>query len=434
MALAGDEVTDMNAPPKLRVAIVYQYVAHYREPIFRELSADEEIEYTIFSDCRSNIPSLAVIDFEKRDETEKQKIRFRKLINVWLFNIILWQRGLLSISLGKHYDSIIFLGDIHYISTWVGAMIARFTGKRVLFWGQGYKSFGKGARSLLKQVFFRLPHGHVLYGNFARDYLIYSGFKKDNLYVVYNSLDFETQTSIYSDLSDKKIDSVRKRLFNNPDCPLLVSVGRIDRNKRLDILVDAVDILRQQGFATNLLIIGDGPDRTRLEQATVGSGCAESIKFLGAIYGEKNLGELIGAADVCVVSGPVGLVIVHAFGYGVPVMAHNKLEVHGPELELLVPDVTGALYEEGDAGSLARAVRQWLERNPNKAAVAGRCRKAVERFYNPAYQHKVINHAVRGLPASDLPSANGAHHWILRKTWPAAALERLKLGTEVSAR
>lgn len=422
----------MNGTPKLRVAIVYQYAAHYREPIFRHLSADNDIEYTVFSDCRSNIPSLAVLDFEKRNDIEKQKIRFKKLKNIWIFNSILWQRGLLSISFRKYYDSIIFLGDVHYLSTWIGAMIARITGKRVLFWGQGYKAFGKGVRSLLKQIFFRLPHGHLLYGNFARDYLIYSGFSKEDLYVVYNSLDFDAQTSIYSDLSDQKIHAVRESLFDDPDCPLLVSMGRIDRNKRVDILVDAVDILRQQSFAANLLIIGDGPERARLEQAAAESDSAKAIKFLGAIYGEKNLGELIGAADLCVVPGPVGLVIVHAFGYGVPVMAHNKLEVHGPELELLVPDVTGALYDEGDAGSLARAVRQWLERNPNKAAVAGRCRRAMERFYNPAYQHKVIDHAVRGLPASDLPSANGTHHWILRKTWPADALDRLKIGPEVS--
>jgi hypothetical protein len=134
------------------------------------------------------------------------------------------------------------------------------------------------------------------------------------------------------------------------------------------------------------------------------------------------------------VSGPVGLVIVHAFGYGVPVIAHDRLRIHNPEFELMAPGRTGDLYEEGNARSLAHAARQWLERHPDRAEVAGRCRRMIESFYNPAYQHRVIDHAVRGLPASDLPSPEGAHHWILRKTWPAAAFARLAANRESPAR
>jgi glycosyltransferase involved in cell wall biosynthesis len=286
-------------------------------------------------------------------------------------------------------------------------------------------------RSVLKKFFFRIPHGHLLYGNIARDYLDYSGFDINGLYVVYSSLDFDEQTSILLELSDTKIRNTRKELFDYPDCPLLVSVGRLDRYKRLDILIDAVGILRQQGVATNLLIIGDGPDRQSLEHLAAGSGSGGSIKFLGAIYGERNLGELIGSADLCVVSGAVGLVIVHAFGYGVPVIAHDRLRVHNPEFELMVPNLTGELYEEGNAESLARAIRQWLDHNPDKAVVAQRCRQAIEKFYNPEYQHRVIDHAVRGLPASDLPAPNGTHHWIQRKTWPSAVLRDLKIDPDL---
>ncbi len=423
----------MNGTPKLRVAIVYQYVALYREPIFKRLSADKDIEYTVFSDSRSNISSLEVVKFEENFRDNSGMIRWKRVKNCWLFNSLLWQSGVLSMSYKKYYDVIIFLGDIHYLSTWLSAGIARITGKRILYWGHGFKSFDTGFRSQLKRLFFKIPHGHLLYGNMARDYFKCYGFDDNTLYVVYNALDFEAQTSIYAELSEKKIQSVRNKLFENPDFPLLVSMGRADRHKRLDILVDAVDILRQQGFGTNLLVIGDGPDRQNVERAAAGSGSAKSIKFLGAIYGERNLGELIGSADLCVVSGPVGLVIVHAFGYGVPVIAHDELRAHKPEFELMAPGVTGDLYEKGNAHSLAQVIRRWLECNTDRAAATRRCRQAVECFYNPAYQHKVIDHAIRGLPASDLPSPNGAHHWIMRKTWPSYALDDLKINTDRAA-
>lgn len=419
----------MNGTPTLRVAIVYQYIAHYREPIFKRLSADKKIEYTIFSDCQSNISSLEVIKLNNNNDNNVREIRWARLKNHWFFNTVLWQSGLLSISYSQQYDVIIFLGDVHYLSTWVSSAIARIRGKRVLFWGHGFKSFETGIRSVLKKFFFRIPHGHLLYGNIARDYLDYSGFDRNSLYVVYNSLDFDEQTSILLELSETKIRNTRKELFDYPNCPLLISVGRIDREKRLDILIDAVAILRRQGVATNLLIVGDGPDRQNLELLAAGSGDGSFIKFLGAIYGETNLGEIIGSADLCVVSGAVGLVIVHAYGYGVPVIAHNRLQVHNPEFELMVPNLTGELYEEGNAESLARAIRQWLECNTDKAVVAQRCRQAIERFYNPAYQHRVIDHAVRGFPASDLPAPNGTHRWIQRKTWPSAVLRDLKIDT-----
>jgi len=424
----------MKATPKFRVAIVYQYVALYREPIFKRLSADKDVEYTIFSDSRSNVSSLEVVKFEKNFRADGGMIRWKRVNNYWFSDSLLWQSGVLNISYKKYYDVIIFLGDIHYLSTWISAVVARITGKRVLYWGHGFRSFDGGLRSLLKRLYFKIPHGHLLYGNVARDYLKYCGFDDNKLYVVYNALDFGAQTSIHSELSDEKIHAARSKLFENPDYPLLVSMGRIDRDKRLDIVVDAVNVLRQQGFSTNLLVIGDGPDRQNVERIAAGSGSAKSIKFVGAIYGERNLGDLIGSADLCVISGPVGLVIVHAFGYGVPVIAHDELRAHKPEFELMAPGVTGDLYEQGNAQSLAHVVRRWLECNTDRATVTRRCRQAVERFYNPAYQHKVIDHAIRGLPASDLPSPNGAYQWIMRKTWPSYALDDPKINTDREAR
>ena len=49
-----------------RVAIVYHYLAHYREAIFELLSqSDAQHRYVIFSDRKSNEPSIATISPEK---------------------------------------------------------------------------------------------------------------------------------------------------------------------------------------------------------------------------------------------------------------------------------------------------------------------------------------------------------------------------------
>src|SRR5262249_57148805 len=111
----------------------------------------------------------------------------------WITPDILWQGGAVRIALDPQFDVIIFLGSMWHLSTWVAAVLARLSGKRVLMWTHGVLRREQGLRGYMRRAFYRLAHGLLLYGFRARDLLGADHFQAEQLYVVYNSLDVPAQ-------------------------------------------------------------------------------------------------------------------------------------------------------------------------------------------------------------------------------------------------
>ena len=124
-----------------------------------------------------------------------------------------------------------------------------------------------------------------------------------------------------------------------------------------------------------------------------------SVKFYGACYEEETLARLIMASDVTVAPGMVGLTAMQSLAYGTPVITHGDFERQAPEWEAVVPGETGAVFECGDAESLANAIRAWLSKNPDREAVRKRCYDIIERYFNPRAQCEIIEQVIAGKPA-----------------------------------
>jgi 1,4-alpha-glucan branching enzyme len=63
-------------------------------------------------------------------------------------------------------------------------------------------------------------------------------------------------------------------------------VGRLVREKGLHVLLQAVRLLKEAGQAFRLMIIGDGPERERLESMTRHLGLCDEVSFTGALRGD----------------------------------------------------------------------------------------------------------------------------------------------------
>ena len=75
----------------------------------------------------------------------------------------------------------------------------------------------------------------------------------------------------------------------NRDCELLF-VGRIVRAKGLDILIEALHLLKQRGKRFRLSIAGNGDERATLEARVVELGLSDQVEWLGVLKG-KQLGD-----------------------------------------------------------------------------------------------------------------------------------------------
>jgi glycosyltransferase involved in cell wall biosynthesis len=192
---------------------------------------------------------------------------------------------------------------------------------------------------------------------------------------------------------------VRKEYFPDPNLPIVICSSRLIKARRLDLLLDALDFLRKEGYEVNALIVGGGVEKNALEQKAY--DMALRVRFFGECYDERILARLFMASEATVVPGYIGLTAIHSLGYGIPVITNDTPELNAPEWEAVHPGINGDLYRYGDAINLAGKIRQWTQlNNADRTELRTRCIQSVEKHYTPKAQREVIEHALSGRPAS----------------------------------
>ncbi|MBV5328262.1 MAG: glycosyltransferase [Chlorobium sp.] len=383
---------------RLKVAVVYPYWPLYREPIARLLcqQATPNPEYVLIS-CRESKDSIKTIDPEKANITVEQGgLRWRFVENFWLGKFFLWQTGIVRLGFSREFDVIIYLGQYSHLSTLVSAVLARMTGKRVLMWTHGFINENQNVKELIRSFFYRLAHGFLLYGNRAKKIMISKGFDPNSLYVIYNSLDYDRQKMIRDTISDDAPDDYKREIFDHNNLPVLLFIGRLTPQKKLSMLIDAGKNLLDAGHPVNILFIGDGPERTRLEKLSSKFQMSEYVHFFGECHDELELAKLIMMSDICVAPGEVGLTAMHCLAYGTPVITHDDFSKQMPEYEAIEDGISGTFFRHGDPADLALKIKGWLSSGKLKVDVRSRCVGVIEKYYNPRYQLGIINNAVLG--------------------------------------
>lgn len=370
--------------PRQKVAIVYPFFAHYRAPVLRELMTNGVHDYYLLGDTADPSGSIKTIDFNGDP-------RFIATRSKHLTPGVMWQRGLLGAALKGTYDCYIFLGNAAWPSTWLAAVGARLRGRRVLFWTHGWTRPERGFKRIFRASFYRLAHGLLLYGHYARDIGLRMGFKPAQLRVIYNSLDFELQRELLDAIGDDHRLQLRQELFG-ATTPVVIASARLTKAKRFDVLIRALGQLRRAGKHANLLVVGTGPEQAALT-ALAGSEGVHAA-FVGACYDERRLAALFSCANVTVSPGNVGLTCMHSLAYGVPVVTHDTAEEQFPEWEAIAPGVTGGLFKQGSVESLAEAIAAWIETPLVEPATRQRCIESIRDRYHPAVQRALIESAV----------------------------------------
>jgi phosphatidylinositol alpha 1,6-mannosyltransferase len=158
----------------------------------------------------------------------------------------------------------------------------------------------------------------------------------------------------------RRSEELRSKLLDGGDV-LLLSVGRVSKEKRLHILLEAFAQLRSGVPGARLAIVGDGPAREALE-----ADAPEGVRFLGEAHGLE-LAELYATADAfCFTSttDTFGQVLLEAAASGLPVAAVAA----GGTGELVRNEETGIIVLPDDSAAFARA----LERLALDRALRGR--------------------------------------------------------------
>lgn len=165
---------------------------------------------------------------------------------------------------------------------------------------------------------------------------------------------------------------------------LLLVPGRLHAIKNHAFLIDACAILKARGFDFVCFIVGDGPERRRIEKQVRTLGLQSEIKLLGHVSREDLL-ALYPLADVVVLASKsegIPIVLMEAMARGCAVLAPNITGIP----ELVIDGKTGFLYEPGSISDfIGRVLLVSRSRN-----ALDQLRRAA-RDHVSAYFNRVVN-------------------------------------------
>ena len=152
-----------------------------------------------------------------------------------------------------------------------------------------------------------------------------------------------------------------------PEEKIVIFVGRFVREKGIQVLLNAANVVLAQEPDTKFMIVGGG-HRERLERYTEWAGLNDKVLFTG-FMANRSLHQLYRVADVAVFPSlyePFGIVALEAMAAGAPVVSSDA----GGLREVVLHDETGTLSFSGDPQSLAWAILKVL-RDPARAERLG---------------------------------------------------------------
>lgn len=172
--------------------------------------------------------------------------------------------------------------------------------------------------------------------------------------------------------------AARAALGFPPEEPVLLYVGRLDREKSVNVILDAFGHIAAALPQARLLLVGQGSERRRLETLAQQSPAADRICFIGP-KPHGDLPTFYRAADLFVFASETetqGLVVTEAMACGTPVVA-----VRAPGVNEAVQDGRTGILTKPDPRELADAsIRLLLDHDARRVLGAHARRRAVEKF------------------------------------------------------
>lgn len=160
--------------------------------------------------------------------------------------------------------------------------------------------------------------------------------------------------------------------------PRIVFQGRLVSTKGADILLKAASLLTERGCRVELVLIGDGPERRRLESMARRPPLTGTVRFAGVLAPPELEIQLAAATLVVVPSlgGEVfGLVVAENMLRGLPLVVSDL----GAFVEVLGD--SGAVFRAGDAQDLSRCIEVLLSDPEKQAAMRIAARRRVQEIF-----------------------------------------------------
>lgn len=341
-----------------QLAIVQKVVPPFRAPVFRAMA--EELDMVV---CHSRKKS-------SRTKPLASELDFQNLyLKSWYYRdsdtaLVQDLRPLLFRVRPRVVVCDFALG---FASFWILFLTRRLFGFKLAVWTHGIRGNEMDRPFRSKRAMFQLfllnrLDGVVSYSEKRSEILRQYVRNPEKIFLAKNTLDTVSLQREFERLELSGRKNVAKEVgfthrFN------LVFLGRILPEKDVAGLLSAFAKVHGNHDVC-LHIVGPGPI-AELEAKASAEGIP--VRFHGAVYDQEQVGKILYASDLLVMPNAVGLAIVHAFCFGLPILttemdsAAEPAIIHGPEIEYLKPGINGMLCKKE---GLAIAIDELLS-NPS---------------------------------------------------------------------
>lgn len=230
------------------------------------------------------------------------------------------------------YDLVIVEDALNNL-TYFLSQLHQLHGVRFAYWGHGRDrslqklTLPKILSEKLKLYLVRKAHGFFAYTDGVKGYLAGRGLPPDRIFTLNNTIDIIQQRQMFAKYVTER-QSLRQQ-FGLTGKKTLLFVGRFTKNKRIEFLLEAFSLLREQDDSFHLLMVGSG--------GAANLSSLKSITYLGSIVDLDKLAPIYVASDVFTFPGSVGLGPLQALCYDLLIVTIES-DTHLPEIEYLRPE------------------------------------------------------------------------------------------------
>ena len=375
-----------SAPQTLRVVIQQPALAQYRIPVFRELAGRPGMTVHVVYADDGHVPNVEAEDFDATF------VPFR----TWRGPgpELYWHPAQIDFASPEHADVLVLTWNTRFLSLLPALRRARRKGIGTVLWGHGESKHEKRLTKAIRHWVTRRADSTLFYTRSAARNFIREGGDPSRTFAAPNSIDqTPVATARAAFHSDPEGVARFRREHGLMAGRTLLFVSRFDPRNRLDLLFEAAPPLLQEFPDLRILVVGKGADEAHLREVVARLGLERVVTFLGPIYEEHRLAPVFCSSDVFVYPSNMGLSVLHAFGYGLPVITGDLRSIHGPEIEAVEQERNALMFKHLSVTGLTAAIRRILSDDGLRARLAAGAAATVANEYS-------IQNMVDGMEAS----------------------------------
>ena len=251
---------------------------------------------------------------------------------------LLWQRG--AAFSGLLDGPLVVEGNPRCLRTWLLLLQARRRNTPVAIWGHALgRNVGATAMAPVRRAMFSLASTIVCYCYAEREPMKRL-FPKKEILVAGNSTVLARECSPV----DSPVAGRNNVLF----------LGRLVEAKKPLLLLNALRELQTARQDIGAIFVGDGPERAKCHEF-VKTEKLKDVTFTGSCFDRGELRRLSASCFAVASPGYVGLSVLDAQSFGLPVV-YSVSEPNSPEVEVLSPGFNAVEFVSDEATSLAKAL------------------------------------------------------------------------------